>query len=416
MIPFFPDLPMKAILTATLLLLAAGATRADWLNFRGPSGSGFSPEAGDLPTVLSESTLAWKVPLPGRGLGSAIVVGDKVFVTAASGPEQKQLHVICFAAGDGAPVWERRFWATGRTMSHKKTNVAAPTPASDGERIYALFSSNDLLCLDLEGNVIWMRGLTLDYPNASNSLGMASSPIVAGGTLVAQVENDSESFAAGFDLLTGENRWKIDRPKAANWTSPTVLRVGDDEIVALQSSKGILGVVPTTGSEIFRFSGGASTIPSSAAAGDRLYIPSGGLTALSATADGAEPAKLWNESAQRPGTASPLVIGERVFTINNAGVLSCADRDSGERLWRMRLERTEEGAKPVGGFSGSPVAGPDGRLYIFSEAGIGLVVDTTGDEGRIVSDFELGETILSTPSLANGALYIRSDGHLWKFD
>ena len=91
--------------------------------------------------------------------------------------------------------------ATGRTMSHNKTCVAANTPCSDGDRVFALFSSNDLFAFDLDGNLLWLRGLTFDYPNASNSLGMAQSPVVIDGTLVVQSENDSESFAAGLDVV-----------------------------------------------------------------------------------------------------------------------------------------------------------------------------------------------------------------------
>jgi len=407
---------MNRLLLAVLATAALPLTsHADWLNFRGPAGSGHEPSATGVPTELSDETLAWKVPLPGRGLGSPVLVGDRVFLTAASGPDQKQLHVLCFSAADGALLWERRFWATGRTMTHKKTAVAAPTIASDGKSVFALWSSNDLICLDLDGNLQWLRALTLDYPNASNSLGMASSPIVAGDTLVAQIENDSESFAAGFDVATGENKWKIDRPKAANWTSPTLIEIDEQPVVALQSSKGILGVLPSTGSPIFQFEGGASTIPSSAAADGRLYIPSNGLTALQPGANGGDPEKLWNESAQRPGTASPVVIGDRVYIINNAGVLSCADLETGERLWRIRLERSEEDATPIKAFSGSPVAAGNGHLYIFSETGVGLVIDVSGDEGRIVCDFDLDDTILATASLDTGAVYIRSDKAMWKF-
>lgn len=398
---------MRSFYTSVLITLFFSLpVHADWLNFRGPQSSGHAPEITATPETISETNLAWKAALPGRGLSSPILIGDRVFLTAASGPEQKQLHILCFSAKDGSPVWERRFWATGRTMSHKKTNVAAPTPASDGERIYALYSSNDLICVDLDGNVRWMRGLTLDYPNASNSLGMASSPLVAGDTLVAQIENDSESFAAGFDLVTGANKWKMDRPKAANWTSPTLLKIGDQEVVALQSSKGILGVVPSTGSSLFQYENGASTIPSGAADGADLYVPSSGLTALSPTTNGEAPEKRWNESAQRPGTASPLVIGDKVFVINNAGVLNCADKASGERLWRVRLK---------GPFSASPVAGANGLIYVVNETGVVQVVDPTGDEGKVVSEYELGETVLGTPSLDKGAVYFRSDGHLWKF-
>ncbi|MCB1229381.1 MAG: PQQ-binding-like beta-propeller repeat protein [Verrucomicrobiae bacterium] len=395
-----------ATILGLCLLLSASTAHADWRQFRGPEGNGYVEGNENLPIELSQETMAWKVALPGRGLGSPIIVGDRVFVTAASGPEQKQLHVLCFDNADGSLLWQRNFWATGRTMCHNKTCVAAPTPASDGQHLYALWSSNDLICLDLEGNLIWTRGLTLDYPNASNSLGMASSPIVVGDTLVAQIENDSESFAAGFDLATGANKWKIDRPKAANWTSPVPMKSGEQLVVALQSSEGILGVLPATGSEIFEFDKGAATIPSSAADGDTLFIPSNGLTAIKPSENGEKPTELWNESAQRPGTSSPLITDDRVYTLNSAGVLSAADLNSGERLWRARLK---------GPFAGSPVASDNHHLYIFNEQGVGQCVDLSDPEGKIVSEIELGETILGTPSLSDNALYIRSDGHLWKF-
>ncbi len=105
---------MKPLLLLSLsLAIPLSSLRADWLNFRGPAGSGFDPGIATTVGELAEKTLAWKAALPGRGLGSPIVVGDKVFVTAASGPEQQQLHVLCFSAKDGTPLWERRFWARG---------------------------------------------------------------------------------------------------------------------------------------------------------------------------------------------------------------------------------------------------------------------------------------------------------------
>ena len=399
-------------LAACLLALTQSMTNADWRNFRGPNGNGTAEGDQNPPTELSEESIAWSVELPGRGLGSPIIVGDKVFLTASGGPKQDQLHILCFNAANGSQVWHRRFWATGRTMSHKKTCVAAPTPASDGKRIYALYSSNDLICLNLEGNLIWLRGLTLDYPNASNSLGMASSPIVVGDTLVAQIENDSESFAAGFDLDTGANKWKMDRPKASNWTSPVAIETGEQLVVALQSSKGILGVMPSTGSKIFEYGKGASTVPSSAVSDGRLYIPSNGLTAIEPVDDGDEPKQLWNESAQNPGTSSPVILGNKVYIVNKAGVVSCASRETGERLWRIRLEG---GGQKGLSFSGSPVAASNGHLYVFSEEGVGLCIDVSGAEGKIVSTVALKETILGTPSISDDAIYVRSDGHLWKF-
>ena len=149
-------LPLK-----TLTLLTASSLFADdWPAFRGPEGNGFSAET-DVSATLKQS---WKVDLPGRGLSSPIVIGGKVFITASSGNLQDRLHVFCFSSKDGSTIWERQFWSTGRTMAHEKTNIAAPTPVSDGKNIYALYSCNDLVCLDLEGNLKWLRGLTATIP------------------------------------------------------------------------------------------------------------------------------------------------------------------------------------------------------------------------------------------------------------
>ena len=387
---------MKTISFWLGLAVPMMALADDWSQFRGPNGSGVS-EA--VEQVREAPEVAWEVALPGRGLSCPIVVGDKVFVTAASGNEQGTLHVLCFSALDGNKMWERTLRATGRTMSHKKTNVAAPTPCSDGKRVFALFSSNDLVAYDLQGNLLWLRGLMLDYTNASNSLGMASSPVVVKETLVVQSENDSESLALGIDVKTGVNRWKMERPKAANWTSAVVF----GETVALQSSKGMTGVDPMTGKVQWNYADGAATIPSAAVTKKAIYVPSNGMTALVPEADSTT--QLWRAEKLKPGTASPLVLGEALYLVNGSGVLVKADLATGDEVWKLRMK---------GPFSGSPVAS-GGRLFIASEQGDLQVIDPSGaGEGKAVHTVALKDTILSTPAVSGGALFVRSDGKLWK--
>lgn len=400
-LPHTRPLPLLVAFLAPFILHPSSFS-ADWLQFRGPNGGGVSTEAKAAGPQLK---VAWSVSLPGRGLSSPIVVGDKVFVTCASGPEQHSLHVFCFDAKSGKTEWERVMRASGRTMTQSKTNVAAPTPCSDGERVFAQYSSNDLFAFDLDGNLQWLRGLTYDYANASNSLGMAQSLSVVGGTLIVQSENDSESFAAGLDVTTGVNRWKIDRPKAANWTTALHLDTGGTKpVVALQSSKGILGIEPSTGREVWNYADGASTIPSSAMGGGILYAASHGITAL--RPEGSSVSQLWRNEKLNPGTASPVIIGDAIYVLNNAGVLIRASTKNGDEAWKLRLK---------GPFSGSPVAA--GKfIYIAGERGDFQVVDTTAKDGEVVCTVELKETILSTPAISNGAVFIRSDGTLWKLN
>ena len=212
---------MKHIFIALMFALSLSVQAEDWNQFRGPHGNGVSSDK-NLPTTLQDDNLKWSITLPGRGLSGALVLGDHVIVTCSSGPTQSRLHVLALNAKDGSVAWHRQFWATGRTMCHAETSVAAPTSCSDGKNIYAVFSSNDVICLDRAGNLQWLRGLTADYANVSNSLGMSSSPVVTDDTLVVQVENDSESYTLGLNKTNGLNRWRLDRPKAANWTSPAV--------------------------------------------------------------------------------------------------------------------------------------------------------------------------------------------------
>lgn len=394
---------MKNIFISATLLASITLATADWPQFRGPNGNGVISDPA-LPTKLEAGNIQWSIDLPGRGLSSPIIVGDRIFVTCASGPKEDRLHVICFNAMDGSKRWERQFWATGRTMCQEKTCVAAPTPASDGQHVFAIFSSNDLVCLDLEGNLIWLRGLTRDYPNASNSIGMSSSLAVADGVLITMVENDSESFTAGIDAKTGVNRWKLSRPKMANWTSPVLLHsAGQPTLAILQSGKGLAAVEPKTGRIVWEYTDGASTIPSTTASDGVLYVPSHGVTALEPSPQSNTPRQLWRSAQLRPATASAVVVNQRVFTLNDAGVLTAGDAKDGSRLWQLRLK---------GPFSATPIANGS-FLYCVNEKGLLQVVNVES-QGEVVGELDLKKTILSTPAVANGALFIRSDGKLWK--
>lgn len=382
--------------------LLAGAAHADWPQFRGPNATAVSTDAK---APAAELKIAWAADLPGRGLSAPIVVRDRVFVTCSSGPGQETLHVFCFDVKDGKKRWERVMRATGRTMTHNKTCVAANTPCSDGDHIFALFSSNDLFAFDLDGNLLWLRGLTFDYANASNSLGMSQSPVVVDGTLVVQSENDSESFVAGLDVKTGRNKWKLERPKAANWTSATLWKTADGApVVALQSSKGILGVDPGTGKTVWDYTDGASTIPSSVVTGQTLYAVSHGITALAP--EKGSVTQLWRNEKLNPGTASPLVLGDHIYVVNNAGVLVKAALKGGDELWKLRLK---------GPFSGSPVSA-GGKLYIVNERGMFQTINPDAPEGEVTQQIELKETVLTTPAISDGAIYVRSDAKLWKLE
>jgi outer membrane protein assembly factor BamB len=310
--------------------------------------------------------------------------------------------VLAFDAASGERRWERQIWATGRTLCHPTMAVAAPTPASDGRHIVAFYSSNDLLCLDLAGNLVWLRGLGFDCPTAANDVGMASSPVVVDDTVVVQVENLGDSFAAGIDVASGLSRWRQDRARAMNWASPAVYQGNQGPVVLLQSPGRLTAHEPRSGKLLWEHATGCANISSVVADGQRVYLPAGGLTSLRISTGG-KPEVAWQENKLAPANASPVVAGERIYTINGAPALSCADAATGEVLWRVRL---------TGAFWATPLVAGD-HLYCVSDKGLAQVV-RLGASGKVVSQFDFAEPILASPAASDGSLYFRSDAHLWK--
>jgi outer membrane protein assembly factor BamB len=395
---------MSKVLAALGLVLTAGLAEAsDWPQFRGPGGTGVSADTGLPDRWGPTENLRWKAVLPGRGPSSPVVAGGRVYVTACSGAAGERLHVLCFDAATGKPLWERRFWASGETVCHPKTSMAAPTPVAASERVYALFASGDLFCLDKAGLLVWCRALGRDYPGVTNQIGMASSPVLAGEVLVVPLESPGESLVAGIDARTGRNRWKAERPKEPTWTTPLVWeREGRPEVL-LQSGTKLTALDPRTGRERWAYADQELTrIPSPVAGPGLVLVAARDELLALRPGKGAAPERVWRSTRLKTTTATPLVYQGRVYVVNSAGVLSCAEASTGKQLWQERLQ---------GPFSASPLAA-GGKLYLVNEEGVTTVI-RLGDKPRVLAVNALEDALLATPAVADGALFLRSDKYLF---
>jgi outer membrane protein assembly factor BamB len=137
----------------------------------------------------------------------------------------------------------------------------------------------------------------------------------------------------------------------------------------------------------------------------------GRLTYQTAAA-GQKPRVLWQSNKLAPSTSSPLVAEGRLYSLNGSGVLACADAMTGQIAWQFRLQVKLGDKTSQGAFTSTPVAAA-GHLYFFNDDGVAFVVKG-GETGQIVATHQFGETILCTPAISDGALYVRSDKHLWK--
>ena len=387
------------MLLGCLLLPATHTSAADWPMFRGPGGSSIASD-GSLPaewSVEEGKNVAWKADLPGRGVSGPIIVDGKVILTASSGPTRNRLHVLAFDMDSGKQLWHRQFWATGRTLCHETSAVAAPTPTSDGKRVFAYFSSNDIVALDLDGNLLWMRGLALDYPGAGNDIGLSSSPVVAGDVVVVQCEAQGTAFVSALDVQDGSTRWDAERSQKSNWSSPisfSQTQSGESvDAVLLQSAQSLSAHRADSGATLWELPIECDTI-SSSVMDNYLFVPNGGMYVFDISKQSSLlTGPIWKESKLKTGSPSPVVVGDNLFVINSAGVLICGSLESKKIVWRKRLG---------GSFWATPIS--DGKhLYCINAMGQSFVVQIEG-KGKIVSKSDFGEDILASPAASKGAL------------
>ncbi|MFL5342927.1 MAG: PQQ-binding-like beta-propeller repeat protein [Gemmataceae bacterium] len=396
----------KIIAFTTFFFTAIGLSLAgEWTQFRGPNGAAVSSET-NVPVKWDKNTnVRWTADLPGRGLSCPVVAGGKVYVTACDGPDQQRLLVLCFDEKTGKKLWQRSTWATGGTGCHPKTNMAAPTPVADGQAVYALFATADLVAYDADGRLLWYRSLTGDYPAITNQVGMASSPVLAPGLLVVPMDNAGDSFLAGIDLKTGQNRWKVDRPRDINWVTPAVRKTANGGEVLFLGTQELVAYDLATGSRNWSYpqDNAMGTIPSPVVGEqNEVLTPGKELVALKPGAAGQSPTVLWQSSKLRPGGYStPLCYRGKVYSLNGAGTLFCADAKNGKPIWDVRCK---------GPIDASPIAAA-GRIYVVSEKGVTTVVKA--DTGDIEATNDLGDEFLATPAICDGCIFLRSDKKLY---
>jgi outer membrane protein assembly factor BamB len=385
------------------LLPLPHSVAGDWTQFRGSNGTAVSDETG-LPVKWSQTeNIRWQAELPGRGLSNPVIAGGKVFVTASSGFQENRLHVLCFDEKTGKKLWERQIWSTGGTACHPKTNMAAPTPATDGQAVYALFATADLVCYEADGTLRWYRSLVKDYPSITNQVGMAASPLLARDLLIVPMDNVGESFLAGIDLKTGKNRWKVNRPPSLNWVTPVLRQVGQETEILFQDETALNAYDLATGKTRWTYSAqDLSYIPCPIVAGDLVVTPGKLTVALKPAGKLETPTEVWTSAkVKATGYASPLFYQDRVYALNGV-VLWCADPATGKPVWELRLK---------GPIAASPVAA-EGCIYMVNEKGLTQVIKL-GDKPEIIAENNLKDDILATPAIANGCIYLRSDKKLY---
>ena len=405
-------------LATTVLSLAAATLRAgesEWPQFRGPAGQGISA-AVNVPVDWNATThVAWKVALPGRGWSSPVLSKGRLYLTSAIEGADTTLHALCLDAADGHTLWDAEVFqpepASVRAI-HQKNSPASSTPIVTGERLYVHFGHMGTAALDLTGKVLWRQN-ALTYPPVH---GAGGSPILVNDALVFSCDGERDPFVAALDVATGAIRWKTPRNSPAkkqfSFSTPLAITVGGVQQIVSPGSGLVGGYDVRDGRELWRvgYGEGYSVVPRPVFAHGLLFVSSSfdspSLYAIrpeGATGDATATQIAWTARKGAPHTASPLVLGDEIYFVSDAGIAACADARTGEVHWSERLG---------GGFSASPVAA-EGRIYFQNETGVGYVVKA-GTKFELLATNDLAERSLASYAVADGTLFIRTEKQLWK--
>lgn len=417
--------PLRRSVTLLVLMLWTGMLRADWPEFRGPSGQGHA-DAGRLPLTWDETTnVTWKQEIPGVAWSSPVVVNGRIYLTTAVDKTREgagdnsepvvELGAICLAADSGRIVWEKTlFTQRGAVEIHKKNSHASPTPVVEGDALFVHFGPHGTARLSLNGDLVWKQ--QLDY---APTHGNGGSPALAEDLLIICCDGHDVQYVVGLEKETGKIRWKTLRDtspeKGFSFCTPLVLKINGQLQAICPGSDAVFGYQAATGKEIWRvrYPGGYSVIPRPVYGNGLVYVCTGynrpTLLAIDPTGEGdvTETHVRWKTDKQVPHSASLLLAGKNLFFVSDKGIARCVDALTGESHWEERLG---------GNYSASPLYSA-GRIYFQDENGTAIVV-AAAPEFK-----ELGRNVLvrdertyASYAVSDGALFIRSERHLYRID
>jgi outer membrane protein assembly factor BamB len=415
-----------------LLLLAGQADTVSpteiWPQWRGPTADSVAPGRG-LPIKWSPTeNIVWKTPLPGWGVSTPVIWKDAVFLTTQV--NDRDLVVLRIDAGTGKIVWQhkvgeaapRRKGPVGNLRFMDESNMATPSPVTDGKHVWFHFSNGDLFCYDFAGKQVWAVNLAKNYGVYSIWWGHANSPLIVDDLLICTCSQDpkggGKSYVAALDKMTGKERWYVDRETGAqgepadSYTTPLLFQNNNRTEVIVFGGNVLDAYDPATGKRLWHSHAfkGNRVISGPTLVGDTVYAiegMKGPLFAIKAGGSGdvTETHVRWKFAATKsnPDASSPVFANGLVFMGNNDGLAFCVDAADGKQMWKERLGDR---------FRATPLVS-EGKIYFFAKDGKTTIVEASR-EFKVLSTADLGEDVMASPAVAHGSLFLRTKGHLYR--
>jgi outer membrane protein assembly factor BamB len=412
----------KLVLFIALMIcvpVVRGQDRANsWTGYRGNLANGYSL-AKNVPLHWSDSTnIRWKIPMPGRGWSTPVVLNGKVWLTTAT-PDGKEYRVIGINAETGKIIRNIKVFEAAPTQeTHPLNSFASPTAAIEPGRVYVHFGTYGTACLDSEsGKILWQR---TDI-NCDHGVGPGSSPILYQDLLILTMDGMDVQYLEALNKNTGKTVWKKSRivnfgdltPDCRKaFSTPIISRVDNIEQLISVGPQVVEAYKPLTGELIWkvRYEGfSASAMP--VIGNGMLFINTGFgqswvmAIRLGGTGDMTDQSIVWSSKKNMTARSSQLYIDGLLYMVNTAGQAKCLDANTGQEIWVQRVG-LETSASPVYA---------EGKIFATDESGSTTIFEP-GRTFKKIAENTLPEGCMASMAVLDGAIYIRTKGWLYRVE
>lgn len=413
---------IRYLLSGWLVCVGWGLFAAnEWPQFRGPAGDG-QTTSRKLPLTFTESdNVVWQVDIPGQGWSSPVVSGDVIWMATAT-DEGKSLRAIAVDRKTGTLRHNvELFQVAAPEPIHALNSHASPTPVIEDGRVYFFFGMYGAAALDSRtGEVLWKN---TDLPHDHGKNGPGSSPILWRDLLILNCDGTVHRYVTALNKKTGKTVWRTERSNGADlegkvgdlkkaYHTPTVIRVNDREELISMGAFRLGGYDPATGKELWYVDiPGFSNVTRPVYGHGLIYLATGFMKpefwAIRPGGSGDVSAThvAWKVARQAPQKPSPVLIGNEVYMVADNGIVTCMDAREGTIYYSERLG---------GEFSASPLVMGD-RIYFFDQAGK-VTVLAAGKKFEVLGTSSLGDGFMASPAVAGDSLILRSKSKLYRVE
>lgn len=405
---------VAALLCSSLLLHASGPAEAeDWPGFHGLGVAGVVPE-GTLPDSFVKQQPRWTFDLSTRDVGSMAIQDDNVYLLAIDPSDKMLIRLVSIDLKSGEQNWSKAFPQADNHL-HSRNTLASSTPATDKDHVYIAHSDRShtwLRCLDHSGKEVWSR----DFGSMQSQHGFGTSPTVHGDLVLLNFSQQGAPVKEGqpgvsriiaVERTSGETVWET--PLTTRRVCYGVPVVHDGKVLCANTGDGLYALSLQTGEMLWRMPvfdkrcvsspiiAGDLVIGSTGSGGGGNYMVAVRMPSGSSN----EPTEAYRIEKFAPYVPTSVVHDGRMFVVDDRGIASCFNVQTGESEWTKRIG---------GNFGASPILIGDTVLIISLDGEATLL--RAADEFEKITTIDLGGPVGATPAYADGKLLVRVGNEL----